>query len=64
MYNQFAGHAGADKVPELLELFCECGQQTRCGERVKVHPVTYERVRSDPRTFILAPDTESPPSRR
>ena len=42
-------------MPELLELFCECGQQTPCGERVKVHPVTYARVRSDPTTFILAP---------
>jgi hypothetical protein len=43
------------KVSELLELFCECGQQTPCGERVKVPAVTYERVRSDPAAFILAP---------
>ena len=56
VYNQFAAGTNPDgEVPELLELFCECGQQTRCGERVKVHPVTYERVRSDPTTFVLAP---------
>ena len=55
VYNQFAAGTDPDReVPELLELFCECGQ-TRCGERVKVHPVTYERVRSDPTTFVLAP---------
>jgi hypothetical protein len=55
VYNQFAARADADKVPELLELLCECGQQTPCGKRVKIHAVTYERVRSDPTTFILAP---------
>lgn len=55
VYNEFAAGTDPDReVPELLELFCECGQ-TRCGERVKVHPVTYERVRSDPTTFVLAP---------
>ena len=56
VYNQFAAGTDPDReLPELLELFCECGQQPRCGERVKVHPVTYERVRSEPTTFILAP---------
>ena len=56
VYTQFAASTDAEKgVTELLELFCECGQRPSCGERVKVHAVTYERVRADPTTFILAP---------
>ena len=56
VYTEFAASTDAEKaVPELLELFCECGRQPSCGERVKVHPVTYERVRADPTTFVLAP---------
>jgi hypothetical protein len=56
VYNQFAADPEtAGKAPELLELFCECGQQTACGERVMVSAVTYERVRAEPTTFILSP---------
>ena len=42
-------------MAELIELFCECGQQAPCEERVNVSAATYERVRSDPTTFILLP---------
>jgi hypothetical protein len=61
VYNQFVARADSGKkVSELFELFCECGQQTPCGERVKVSAVTYERVRADPTTFILSPGHEAP----
>ena len=55
VYSQFGGGATADRVSELIELFCECGQQAPCEERVNVTAATYERVRSDPTTFILLP---------
>ena len=61
VYRQYEASCEADgKVAELLELFCECGQQTRCGARVKVSAVTYERVRADPTTFILFPGHGAP----
>jgi hypothetical protein len=52
--NQFAG-VPPGTSPELIELFCECGQQEPCEERVYVSSATYERVRADPTTFILLP---------
>jgi hypothetical protein len=55
VYSQFGGGVTADRVSELIELFCECGQQAPCEERVNVSAATYERVRSDPTTFILLP---------
>jgi hypothetical protein len=61
VHNQFAASSEADlRLPELLELFCECGQEGPCGERVKVSAVTYERVRADPTTFILSPGHGAP----
>jgi hypothetical protein len=56
VYNKFATSGGFDATTELFELFCECGRESPCGERVKVTAATYERVRSDPLAFILAPD--------
>ena len=53
VYNQSAGRP-QQRAPELLEVFCECGREPRCG-RVNVSPVTYERVRADPTSFILSP---------
>jgi hypothetical protein len=41
------------RAGEMLELFCECGQQMPCGGRFTVSRSTYERVRADPTTFIL-----------
>ena len=55
VYDKFAASGGFDTTTELLELFCECGQESPCGERVKVSTATYERVRSDPLAFILFP---------
>ena len=46
-------------MSELIELFCECGQQAPCEERVNVTAATYERVRADPTTFILLPGTRN-----
>ena len=54
VYDQFSGGV-ADKTPEPIEIFCECGHLTPCDERINVSPATYERVRSDPTTFILLP---------
>ena len=52
--SQFAG-VPPGMSAELIELFCECGQQEPCDERVNVSAATYERVRADPTTFILLP---------
>ena len=51
VYSQFGGGATADRVSELIELFCECGQAAKFRRLVAHH----ERVRSDPTTFILLP---------
>jgi hypothetical protein len=53
-YSQFGGVTG-DRMSELIELFCECGQQAPCEERVNITAATYERVRADPTTFVLLP---------
>jgi hypothetical protein len=55
VYNGFADSVGDDDLSGLFELFCECGQADRCRQRVKVDSTTYERVRSDPTTFVLFP---------
>ena len=55
VYVQFAGGVGHIVSSELIELFCECGQQTPCDERVNMSAATYERVRADPTTFVLLP---------
>jgi hypothetical protein len=58
VYRQFAARAEADTASGLVELFCECGQLAPCGERIRVSAATYERVRSDPTTFLLFPGHE------
>ena len=55
VYEQFSGGATDYESPELIEVFCECGHLTPCDERITVTPATYERVRSDPTTFIMLP---------
>jgi len=55
VYNQFGGGSTTDRMSEVIELFCECGQQAPCEERLNVSAATHERVRSDPTTFILLP---------
>jgi hypothetical protein len=59
VYNKFAASGALDTTSELFHLFCECGRQAPCGERVKVSAATYERVRSDPTTFLLFPGHEA-----
>ena len=55
VYEQFSGGGTKYESPELIEIFCECGHLTPCDERINVAPATYERVRSDPTTFLLLP---------
>ena len=54
VYGNLAARGLVDEASQF-ELFCECGQQAPCEERVNVSAATYERVRSDPTTFILLP---------
>jgi hypothetical protein len=58
IYRQFAAGPDGDTATALIELFCECGQQAPCGERVSITPAMYEQVRSDPTTFVLFPGHE------
>ena len=55
VYEQFSGGYTRDTTPELIEIFCECGHLTPCDERINVSAAIYERVRSDPTTFLLLP---------
>jgi hypothetical protein len=60
VYAQFSGSATPETTLELIELFCECGHEAPCDERINVSSATYERVRSDPTTFILLPGHGKP----
>ena len=51
----FTSKAGTSGQVELIEIFCECGHQSPCDERVNVTSATYERVRADPTLFLLLP---------
>lgn len=55
VHRRFAAGVEAEGMTDVFELFCECGQQAPCGERVQVDEASYERVRSDPTTFLLFP---------
>ena len=44
-------------VKEPLPLVCECAR-TGCAVPIEVDPVTFERVREDPRWFVVAPGHE------
>ena len=46
-------------LTETMSVVCECGDAT-CVEQVAVGVAEYERVRSDPARFILAPGHEKP----
>lgn len=50
-----ADRFGADQT----EFVCECADPN-CTERVRVTLAEYERVRSNPTTFILAPGHDEP----
>jgi hypothetical protein len=55
IYTAFAASREDDNLSELFELFCECGHPGMCGQRIKIDTATYERIRSDPTTFVLVP---------
>jgi hypothetical protein len=59
VYGNLAARGLVDATSQLFELFCECGQSAPCRERVRVTRATYERVRSDPTTFIVFPGHEA-----
>jgi hypothetical protein len=46
-------------VTGSFDIFCECGDST-CTERVTVPTDVYERVRSDPKRFLLQAGHEDP----
>ncbi len=48
-------HDGPDSEVELY--FCECGKAD-CLEKVSLREADYERVRSDPRRFVIVPGHE------
>jgi hypothetical protein len=46
-------------VSEVAEFVCECGD-TSCTQRIQLALSEYERVRSDPRWFVIVPGHEEP----
>jgi hypothetical protein len=46
-------------LTERIDIVCECGA-AGCAERVELSVPDYERVRSDPRRFILLDGHETP----
>lgn len=48
---------GFSLVSEVAEFVCECGDST-CTERVQLPLSEYERVRSDPKWFVIVPGHE------
>ena len=48
---------GFSLVSETAEFVCECGESS-CAERVQLPLAEYERVRSDPKWFVIVPGHE------
>lgn len=48
---------GFSLVSEVAEFVCECGD-TACTERIQLPLSEYERVRSDPKWFVIVPGHE------
>jgi hypothetical protein len=46
--------------PGGTDFLCECGEESGCGQRVRVPIDVYERVRSQDDRFIVRPGHESP----
>jgi hypothetical protein len=46
-------------MTDSFDIFCECGDTT-CTERLRVPTAVYERVRSDPKHFLLHVGHEDP----
>jgi len=45
--------------PESMSVICECGDG-ECMERIEIPLVEYERVREDPRHFVIVPGHDIP----
>lgn len=52
-------NAAFGMVTESMGIVCECGQ-LECTEQIDLEIPTYERVRSDPALFAVAPGHEIP----
>jgi hypothetical protein len=48
---------GFSLVSEVAEFVCECGDSA-CAERIQLPLTEYERVRSDPKWFVIVPGHE------
>jgi hypothetical protein len=48
---------GFSLVSEFAEFVCECGDSA-CTERIQLALADYERVRSDPKWFVIVPGHE------
>jgi hypothetical protein len=46
-------------MTETLAVVCECGKLD-CAEQIELDVPTYERVRSEPTTFVVIPGHELP----
>jgi hypothetical protein len=45
--------------PDTMPVICECGDG-QCMERIEMPLADYERVRADPRLFVIVPGHEIP----
>lgn len=52
-------NAGFATRSPILSAVCECGLAS-CAEQFDIEVVVYERVRADPRWFIVLPEHELP----
>lgn len=50
---------GFSLISELAEFVCECARAS-CTERIRMPLSEYERVRSDPKWFVIVPRHEEP----
>jgi hypothetical protein len=50
---------GFSMVSDLADFVCECGN-TSCTERVRMTLAAYEKVRSDPKYFVVVKGHEAP----
>ena len=50
---------GFSMVSDLADFVCECGN-TSCTERIRMTLAAYEKVRSDPKYFVVVRGHEEP----
>ena len=44
----------------VVEFLCECGEEGGCGQRVRMPPDAYERMRQQDDRFVVRPGHETP----